>query len=116
VGDTYNTNQAGAVGPYAHAHDMTFHQIGSRIEQSMDLSELAGELSQLRQAMSQEAKETSHHIAIGEVAKAEEAANARDSSKMAKSLKAAGKWTLDVATKIGTSLATEAIKESMGLK
>ena len=35
--DTYNiSGQVGAVGPNAHAHDITFNQIGSRIEQSMD--------------------------------------------------------------------------------
>ena len=55
-------------------------------------------------------------MALGEVARAEEAAKAKDSSKVAESLKAAGKWTLDIATKIGTSLATEALKESLGMK
>jgi hypothetical protein len=116
MGDEYNVGQAGAVGPHSHAHDMTFNQVGGNIERSMDLSALAGELATLREAMSREAKEIGHYIAIGEVAKAEEAANAKDSSRMAQSLKAAGKWTLDVATKIGTSLATEALKESMGMK
>jgi hypothetical protein len=95
---------------------MTFNQIGGNIERSMDLSALAGELVALRAAMTQEATETGHYIAIGEVAKAEEAAKAKDLSKVAQSLKAAGKWTLDVATKIGTSLATEALKESIGIK
>lgn len=115
MGDEYNVGQ-GFAGQNVHAHDMTFNQIGGNIERSMDLSELSAELSKLRWAMSQEAKETSHHIALGEVAKAEEAAKAKDSSKVAENLKAAGKWALDIATKIGTSLATEAIKESMGLK
>lgn len=116
MGDTYNTKQAGAVGRYAHAHDMTFNQIGEQIKQSIDFSELASELAKLYQVMSQEAKESSQRVALGEVAKAEEAAKANDSSKVAESLKAAGKWSLDVATKIGTSLASEAIKQSMGLK
>ena len=116
MGDEYNVGQAGAVGPNAHAHDMTFNQIGGNIEKAMDLSRLAGELATLREAMSREAAAAGHYIALGEVAKAEEAAKAKDSSKMAQSLKAAGKWALDVATKIGTSLATEAIKESMGMK
>jgi|GEM_PF-574415 len=116
VGDEYNIGQAGAVGPQSHAHDMTFNQIGGNIEKAMDLSQLAGELATLREAMSREAKETGHYIALGEVAKAEEAAKAKDSSKVAQSLKAAGKWTFDVATKIGTSLASEALKESLGIK
>jgi uncharacterized protein YjbI with pentapeptide repeats len=116
VGDKYNIGQAGAAGPHAHAHDMTFNQIGGNIEKAMELSALAGELTTLREAMSREAAVAGHYIALGEVAKAEEAAKAKDSSKVAESLKGAGKWALDVATKIGTSLASEALKESMGMK
>jgi uncharacterized protein YjbI with pentapeptide repeats len=116
VGDEYNVGQAGAVGPHSHAHDMTFNQIGGNIEKAMDLSALAGELVTLREAMSREAAVAGHYIALGEVAKAEEAAKAKDSSKVAQSLKAAGKWALDVATKIGTTLASEALKESLGMK
>jgi uncharacterized protein YjbI with pentapeptide repeats len=116
MGDEYKVGQAGAVGPQSHAHDMTFNQIGGNIEKAMDLSELAGELATLREAMSREAAVSGHYIALGEVAKAEEAAKVKDSSKVAESLKAAGKWSLDVATKIGATLAAEALKESMGLK
>jgi len=36
--------------------------------------------------------------------------------KLAESLKCAGKWALDVATKIGVSLATDAIKQPTGMK
>jgi len=43
-GDTFNVGQAGAVGPNAQAHDMIFNQIGSQIEKSMNLSQLADEL------------------------------------------------------------------------
>jgi hypothetical protein len=116
VGDEYNIGQAGAVGPNAHAHDMTFNQIGGNIEKSMDLAKLADDLAKLRQAMKSEATEPEHDLAVSEIAKAEQAAKAKDSPKVAQSLKGAGKWALDVATKIGTSLATEAIKESMGMK
>jgi len=83
---------------------------------SRDLSELAGELATLRRAMKGEGTEPEHDAAVGEVAKAEQAAKAKDSSKVAESLKGAGKWALDVATKIGTTLASEALKESMGMK
>src|SRR5262249_29156608 len=56
--DTYNiSGQAGAVGPNAHAHDMTFNQIGSRIEESMNLTALASELEVLCQALKKEAAE-----------------------------------------------------------
>lgn len=111
--NTIRGNFQGAMGDNSQANNLTYNQIGSQIENSMDLFQLAGELSRLRQAMNQEAKETTQYIAIGEVAKAEEAAKAKDSSKVAESLKGAGKWALDVATKIGVSLATEAIKKSL---
>lgn len=52
----------------------------------------------------------------GSVMEAEVAAKVKDSSKVAESLKSAGKWTLDLASKIGASLAAEAIKHSMGMK
>lgn len=57
--------------------------------------------------------EAEHYIAFGEIAKAEKSAKDEDSSGVAESLTSAGKWALDVAAKIGTSLATEAIKKSM---
>lgn len=95
---------------------MAFNQIGGNIERAMDIPVLAGELATLRQVMKGEATEPEHDAAVGEVAKAEQVAKAKDSSKVAENLKGAGKWALDVATKIGTTLASEALKESMGLK
>lgn len=122
-GDTYVmrdnyevSGQAGAVGPNAHVHDLTLNQIASQIENSMDLSQLSDELARLHQAMKGEATNSEHYKAIGSVMEAEGAAKAKDSSKVVESLKSAGKWTLDLASKIGASLATEAIKQSMGMK
>ena len=116
MGDEYNiSGQAGAVGPDAQAHNPIFNQLVNHIDKSVDFAQLADELRMLREAMTNEAKETSHYIAVGEVAKAEEAAKSKDSSKVIQSLKSAGKWTGDVATKIGVSLAAELIKQSMGL-
>jgi uncharacterized protein YjbI with pentapeptide repeats len=119
-GDTYNIpGQAGAVGPNAHTHDNTFNQpqqIGRRTEQSTDLAALATELETLRQALKKEAVTEEHDLAIVDIGTAKRAAEAKDSGKLAESLKSAGKWALDVATKIGVSLATEAIKQSTGLK
>jgi len=120
MGDNYNiSGQAGAIGPSAHAHDMTFNQlqqIGSRIAESMDLTALASELEVLRQALKKEAATEEHDVAVVDVGNAKKAAEAKDSAKLAESLKSAGKWALDVATKIGVSLATEAVKHSMGMK
>lgn len=117
MGDHYEVKgPAIGVGPNSHVHDITFNQIGSQIENSMDLSDLAIELARLHQAMKAEATDSEHYKDIGSVIEAEVAAKAKDASKVVESLKTAGKWTLDVASKIGVSLATEALKQSMGMK
>lgn len=120
MSDTYNVSgQAGAVGQNAHAHDMTFNQlqqVGRQIEQSMDLAALATELEVLRQALKKESATEEHDSAVADVGKAKKAAEAKDSAKLAEYLKSAGKWAFDVATKIGVSLASEALKHSMGMK
>ena len=83
MGDNYKVSgQAGAVGPNAHAHDMTFNQIVSQMEKSVDLSELAKELSELRQAISEKQDSSPQTaIALGKVAEAEIAARKRNAFK-----------------------------------
>jgi hypothetical protein len=111
--DSYKVGQAGAVGPNAHGHDITFNQVWTELQATIDLTRLAEELSSLRQEMRKVALEPEQDIAISEIARAEQSAKAGDGSKTVACLKSAGKWALDVATKIGTSLAAEAIKKSM---
>lgn len=113
MGDTYKAGQAGAIGPNAHAHDMTFNQIWNEMQGAIDLTQLANDLSRLRQEMKKEAIEPEQDIAVSEIAKAEQAAKSGDGPKALQHLKSAGKWAFDVATKIGTSLAVEAIKKTM---
>lgn len=115
IGDTYQTGQAGAIGPNAHAHDMELSQTWNYLEGSIDLAQLAEELSKLRQEMKKEAVEVEQDIAVVEIGKAEQAARVGDGSRMLQHLKSAGKSALDVGTKIGTTLAVEVIKDSMGL-
>jgi hypothetical protein len=115
MGDTYKAGQVGAMGPNAHAHDMTLTQVQNELPASVDLPQLAMELSKLRQQMKAEAVEPEQDIAVSDVAKAERAAKAGDRSQVVENLKSAGKWALDVATKIGTTLAIEAIKSASGL-
>jgi hypothetical protein len=115
-GDYCNFGQAGAVGPGAHAQNLIFNQIGNQIDKTIDLSLLADELSKLRQAMRQEAINVEQDIAISDIAKAEKAAKDGDLPKVAEWLKSAGKWTLDVATRIGVSLVIEAIEQATGIK
>lgn len=115
MGDTYKVTGQAVVGPHAQARDVVFNQGDSQIGKSVNLSELADELSKLRQVMSQEATETEQYISVGDIAKAEQAAKEKNPSKVIESLKTAGEWALNVATKIGVTLASEAIKQSMGM-
>ncbi|MFC1890293.1 hypothetical protein ACFL4G_11115 [Thermodesulfobacteriota bacterium] len=115
MGDKYQAGQAGAMGPGAQASHMTFNQIWAATKDQIDLSSLAAELSQLREAMKADASEPEEDIAVGAIAQAENAANAGNGPTALEHLKNAGKWALDCATKIGTTVAAAAIKAAMGL-
>jgi len=116
-GDTYHiSGQVGAVGPNSRADHNTFNQIWNQSKDSIDLSKLAEELAQLRTAMKQDAEDdVEHDEAVAEVGKALKEAKSGNGSKVMEHLKASGTWALDTATKIGTSVAAEVIKKSMGL-
>ena len=114
MGDKYEAGQAGAMGPGAHAHDMTFQQIWQQSSSEIDLPTLATQLSQLRAAMSEERESAEHDISIGQVAAAEQAASKGDGPKALEYLKNAGKWALDIASKIGVELATATLKTAFG--
>ena len=113
--DQYKIGQAGAVGPEAHAHDMTFNQIWNESSGNIDIAQLARELTDLRNSLSKEASEPAHYMALGEVAAAEKAASEGNGPKALEHLKNAGSWVWDVATKIGVGVATAAAKTSLGI-
>ena len=112
-GDYYSAGQAGAIGPHAQARDITFNQLAAGNLGHLDMRTLAIELGSLRREMRQAATEGEQDIAVGEIAAAEAAAQKGDTSNVLRHLKNAGKWALDVATKIGVTVASEAIKKSM---
>jgi hypothetical protein len=99
MGDEYNiSGQAGAVGPNAHAHDMTFNHIVNQFEKSVDLPALAKQLGELREEMATRQDSSPQAvIAQGEAAKAEMAAQAGDTSKVVEYLKAGGQVLLEIA-------------------
>jgi hypothetical protein len=116
MGDTYEIKgQTAAVGRGAHAHDITFNQVWQDIARDVDLSILSEELSVLREAVAREAKSSDQYRALAEVSDAETAAKAGKGSMVLEHLKKAGKWTFDVARDIGTDVAAEVIKKSIGL-
>jgi Pentapeptide repeats (8 copies) len=117
MGDKYDiSGQVGAVGPNAHAHDMTFNQLVNHVEQNIDLAELAKQIGELRQAMAERQDPSPQAaIAVGEVAKAEIAATEKNTSKVVEHLKSAGKWTLDFAKDMGKDLVVDLIKKATGM-
>ena len=117
-GDTFNfhNSQIGAVGPNAHAHDNTFNQLVNQINQSIDLSALAKELSELRQAIKDKQDSSPQaDIALVKVAEAEIAAIEKDTTKVIEHLKSAGKWTMEFAKELGKDVVVAAIKQAMGM-
>jgi hypothetical protein len=116
VGDTYFTNQAGAVGPHSKIENSTFVQSAGRLSQEFDLVLLASQLDQLRSAMRKESSDGAtleQEVAIGKVAEAQVAAQAGDQNKTLSCLKQAGSWALEVAKKVGAEIAALALAHSL---
>jgi hypothetical protein len=82
---------------------------------SIDMAQLSRELGVLRAAMRQAASEPDHDIALGAIAEAEKLASAGNAKGALARLKGVGKWCLDVATKIGVSVAAKAIESQIGI-
>ena len=112
--ENYTVGQ-GVAGRHVHTHDMNFQQVNAQQLGRIDMPTLAVQLGSLRTAMRQMVTEPEHHIAVGQISAAELAAQKGDMSSLERHLKSAGKWAFDVATKIGVSVASEAIKKSTGL-
>lgn len=106
-----NSNIA-ALGDHAQAKDFS-QQITT--SNDIDLPNLANELAKLRAAAKAEATLDEHDEAIGNLASAEKAAKSGDKSKTMQFLATTGKWTLEMATKVGVPLAVAALKESLNL-
>ncbi len=115
MGDRYEAGQVGAQGPNAHAHDMTFNQIWQQNKSTLDVGKLAEELSTLRNSMQEEANTAEEFADIGAVASAEIEAQKGDGPKALEALSKAGKWALGAAEKIGVTVATAAIKSTIGI-
>ncbi|MGD0043050.1 MAG: pentapeptide repeat-containing protein, partial [Isosphaeraceae bacterium] len=89
--------------------DVVFPQVWNEQSASIDLPKLADDLVKLRAALQREATEPEHDVAIGNVSMAAKAAKEGNGPKALEYLKAAGKWALDTATKVGVSVASDEI-------
>ncbi len=76
---------------------------------------LAKELGQLKVAMKAAADDTGQFESLAAVSSAADAAQTGDGATAIAKLKTAGQWAWDTATKIGVSVAAEAIKKAIGL-
>lgn len=115
MGDSYSAQQAGAIGPNATASNMSFQQIWNQSCADLDLARLATELRELRSEMKSRSTEIDHAAAIASVGAAEQAASQADGATVLKHLKQAGRWALEVATKIGTTVAAKALGSAIGV-
>ena len=116
MGDKYITSgQVGAVGPGAHARELHFSQVWNQSASEIDIMALHEQLSHLREALRSEAKTPEQDIAVAAVANAELAAKNGDGPKAMEWLSKAGKWTFDVAAKIGVGVAAAALKVALGI-
>lgn len=111
--ETHNSGQIGAIGANATAEGNVFSQRWSKLESEVDLGELASELATLRAELRKYASSVEEDQAIANIGSAENAARQKDGPSALKFLKAAGQWALDVATKIGTTVAAKAIEDSL---
>ncbi|MEM1368468.1 MAG: hypothetical protein AAGG02_10710 [Cyanobacteria bacterium P01_H01_bin.15] len=79
-----------------------------------ELNKLSDELSKLRSELKRQSSTREHDIDIAAIAEAEQAAISGKEDEVASWLSKTGQWTLDVATKIGVSVASAAIKKAIG--
>lgn len=110
--DEYNINhsQVAAVGREAKAEGNNFFQNASQ-----HLSLLASELETLRIELKKVAQTPEEDLAVAAIGQARIEAENGNEEKSKSHLARAGKWALDTATSIGTQVAAQAIKTSMGL-
>ncbi len=108
-----NHGQVGAMGDKAHASN--FEQKWVSPGPAIDLPELARQLERLQREMGGVASSSSEFESTAAIAKAKEAAGSNDGPSVFKHLAEAGSWALGVAEKVGTDVATAAIKASLGL-
>ena len=106
--------QIGAIGDGAKVEKSNFNQIWNESSLDIDLNKLAEEFGALSSAMKMEAKTIEEDEAVLEIKKAEEASKDGIGPKAIEHAKNAGKWALEKAQEIGTDIAAEVIKKSMG--
>ncbi|MEU1439519.1 hypothetical protein ABZ438_36415 [Streptomyces sp. NPDC005786] len=106
-------SQVGAQGPNAKAEDFT--QQADQRQLAADMPELAIELERLKQQLVLAASSSSEYQAVAEIQAARESADEGDEGGVGRHLANAGRWALDVASQIGTSVAEAALRQALGM-
>jgi hypothetical protein len=116
MGDKFEFHgQAVGVGRNVNIGNINFNQVWDQSRSTIDLGKLADDLGRLREAMLKESTSPEHFAAVGAVASAEVEARKKQGPAALEYLSKAGKWALDVATKIGVPIVIEALKKTVGI-
>lgn len=113
IGTNYFAQQVGAMGPNAHAHDMSFNQLWNEEGPKINLRELGRELVELRTAMRKVAKTTKHDIAVAEIAAAEQFTLKGAGPAAFSHLRNSGRWALTIARRHHLDVAASVIASSL---
>lgn len=108
------SGQIGAIGANAKARAIHFHRLGRKQLQESNFRP-SHQSFHCYVLNSEVATDIEHDKAVASIGSAEVAAKNNDGEGVLKHLKAAGKWTLDTATKIGTQVAVKAIENAIKL-
>lgn len=113
-GDQYSAEQVAAMGPNSRAENISFTQSWDEIRDDVDLQDLAGQLAELQGQLKSKASEPDHYDAIGNVARAENAARQNDGPSALRHLASASNWALGQGIKVGADLAVAYGKAKLG--
>ncbi|MCH9011410.1 MAG: hypothetical protein IIC21_12370 [Chloroflexi bacterium] len=113
--DTFHGPTTIIYGDQYSAHEMSFNQTWKQVENSIDLKTLAEELTKVQQHMLEDASQASDPAAIGNIMRAQKAAQDGDGPGMLRFIKAAGRRALDVGITIGTPIAVAAGKAALSI-
>lgn len=114
-GNYVNQGTAGAMGDNATNYGTSQQFIQAVPSSDIDMQALVAELVRLKSQLLSDATNSEHYHAVAEIESAKTAAEESDQVAVMRHLKAAGQWTLEVATKIGTSVAVAALKAALNL-
>lgn len=107
--EVYNVQQAAAVGRNAQANNTQLSQV-NQIQQEIEPEKMLESLTKLREELMKQANSPEQVLDVAKVAEAELAVKGGDVTKARKILNTLGKWSYDIAVKLGIALVVEQLK------